>query len=750
MSFKWTLARKAYVLICVPLIPQVTFLLLLGSLLGQANKQSAYLTVLKEKIATMEDLYTQPAAMRTSINSYLEGDRNSSNLSQYELQRSQMRNDVDKLKKLTADNPVQSAIIKDLGAEVTDAIRMVDDYLALLETDPSNWKAKYNITNSQLTPLVDDVIKKVRKFTDELKAEEALTPIVEKDLSDKIQTLIWTVVPIDIVAVIVLALFFNINTTRRLKILMENTDRLAIGQPLNAPAKGTDEIADLDEVFHKMAALLKEAERKERAMIENAVDVICSLDANGRFLRVSEASAKVWQTPAEELIGQRVIELFAPSQRDEILQALLSGAEKRAEFEFETKMVLKDGTQTHMLWTAQWSLLEETLFCVVHDISERKRNEDALRESEAQIRSIVETMPVGVVLLNKHGRIEQVNPMMNKLFKSANTLIGAQITDLYKSPTSLGTVPDRTRELFEKAMGRFHEVEAVLSNESSFPAEILVTQFGGPHSGRLLGIILDVTERHEIERFKKEFLGVVSHELRNPLTAIRGSLKMMMVGALGAQTEQAQKAITIAERSATRLIGLVNDLLDTEKLEAGKLDMQFELRPLDPILEMSVESVKAFADDHDVKVQYSPTNRQVYADEHRIVQVLINLLSNAIKYSPKGSVVRIDAIARGDMYEVRVKDQGRGIPQSHVNSLFQRFKQVERTDSTVKGGTGLGLAICKAIIEQHLGQIGVESEIGQGSTFWFRLPTQATNQLSQSGGEDSTIADGRQVQPEIV
>jgi signal transduction histidine kinase len=221
---------------------------------------------------------------------------------------------------------------------------------------------------------------------------------------------------------------------------------------------------------------------------------------------------------------------------------------------------------------------------------------------------------------------------------------------------------------------------------------------------------------------------------------------MLMVGALGPQTENAQKAITIAERSATRLIGLVNDLLDAEKLEAGKLDMQFELRPLYPILEMSVESVKAFADDHNVTIQYAQTPSQVYADDHRVVQVLINLLSNAIKYSPKGSTVRIDVVSGSDMDEVRITDQGRGIPPSHVNSLFQRFKQVERSDATAKGGTGLGLVICKAIIEQHMGSIGVESEMGRGSTFWFKLPNR---DASAAAGQASLMAASRG-QPEIL
>jgi len=211
--------------------------------------------------------------------------------------------------------------------------------------------------------------------------------------------------------------------------------------------------------------------------------------------------------------------------------------------------------------------------------------------------------------------------------------------------------------------------------------------------------------------------------LRTPLGAIRGSLKMMAVGALGEIAPQAQKAVAIAERSASRLIGLVNDLLDVEKLEAGKLDMLFELIPIAPVIENSVESVKAFADQYEVTVTTENVEGSVFADGDRLVQVLVNLLSNGIKYSPKGGTVKVAVVQHLEELEVQVIDQGRGIPSTHINALFQRFQQVERTDATKKGGTGLGLAICKAIIEQHLGTIGVTSELDKGSTFWFRVPS---------------------------
>ncbi|MFN8551967.1 MAG: PAS domain S-box protein [Candidatus Obscuribacterales bacterium] len=742
---KFTLSRQVYLLICIPLILQICFVSVLIWLVNAANEKTLIQAKLKEKISTLEDLYSLPVQMRNAATNYV-ATSNDADLSEYERARQQMRSDIDKLLKMTQSEASQLSLIKRLDRDITDGLRSVDDFMALMQTDKTDVLGKFSDLKQTLIPIEIDDVKLIRSFVVELKNEDNKRPNIQKELSDQIITLILLSMSANVLVVVCLAVWFNMGTAARLGVLMQNTALLAMGKELLPPSKGSDEISDLDEVFHKMAAVLREAEQKERAIVENAVDVICSLDADGKFLRVSPASATVWQIQPEDLLGQRVIQLCVPEQRESFAQTLKSLVSSPHKSEFETLMQLPDGNQQHILWSVQWSRAENALFCVAHDITERKRNEEALKESEARTRSIIDTMPVGLILFDRSGTVELVNPMMRKMFRRhrSDELLGSKLTDLYLTPAP--NSDKKLDELFEKASGRFHEVTAVRADSSEFPAEVLVTPFGGPGSGRLLGIITDVTERHEIERFKNEFLGVVSHELRNPLTAIRGSLKMMMVGALGQQTEQAQKAITIAERSATRLIGLVNDLLDAEKLEAGKLDMQFELRPLYPILEMSVESVKAFADEHNVSVQYQQTASQVYADDHRIVQVLINLLSNAIKYSPKGSTVRIDVVPGTDMDEVRITDQGRGIPPSHVNSLFQRFKQVERTDATAKGGTGLGLVICKAIIEQHMGSIGVESELGHGSTFWFKLPNRDASAVAS---ESSLMMDSRR-QPEIL
>ena len=256
-----------------------------------------------------------------------------------------------------------------------------------------------------------------------------------------------------------------------------------------------------------------------------------------------------------------------------------------------------------------------------------------------------------------------------------------------------------------------------------------------------LANILDVSERREVERLKKEFVSTVSHELRTPLTSIRGSLTLLNVGALGALPDQAMKVVNIAERNTIRLIGLINDILDIEKLESGKMDMVFQDVELNSVLDRSFESVKTFADNNGVVLEMVPSSVRVNADGDRLVQVIVNLMSNACKFSPKGATVTVRVDEIPNWIEVKVIDRGRGIPAKFKNLLFQRFQQVEASDAKRKGGTGLGLAICKGIIEAHGGTIGVDSEEGKGSVFWFRIPlAQAGSKIVVPGEKEKMVS----------
>lgn len=226
----------------------------------------------------------------------------------------------------------------------------------------------------------------------------------------------------------------------------------------------------------------------------------------------------------------------------------------------------------------------------------------------------------------------------------------------------------------------------------------------------------------EAQKVRQAFVAMISHELRTPLASVKAYLQLLNMDGYGEIPAQAKDSGLKAERSIQRLIGLINDLLDMEKLAAGKMSLEPQPFYLEDIIERSVEAVAPMAAQLGVAIEVKETNAELVADPDRVVQVLINLISNAVKFSPKGQAVSVESIESSNYIEVRVTDRGRGVPEKYRDIIFERFKQVEASDATKKGGTGLGLPICKAIIEQHDGQIGVDSQDGQGSTFWFRLP----------------------------
>lgn len=525
-----------------------------------------------------------------------------------------------------------------------------------------------------------------------------------------------------IAAAVTFTLYQSIKS--RIGTMTENSIRLATGQPLNPKLPGSDELAKLDESFHKMAAALSELTKRERGVLEHARDVICSLDAKGRFVSVSPASLSLWGYPPEEVRGMYISELVVPADREltqDAIRTVVTGQRKEP---FENRLVRKDGIQVNMLWSAHWTADEGTLACVVHDITDRKRAEALLIESEERVRSVIENMPVAVVVIDFRGFIESINPRTVEIFEFApDALTGAHIQMLFSDKD--GRPEALAQSIREKALGRAIELEGKRRSGASFPVEVTVNQFSTFEGERFLVSMQDVTERHEIERLKQEFVAMVSHDLRTPLSAVRGTLELLTEGTYGALNDLGQKRISAAEQSIERLINLINDLLDIEKLEAGKLAMELAPIKLDVVIERSVEAVRGYAEQTAVAIQQSdmqPVNAQVVGDRDRLVQVFVNLLSNAIKFSPPQSSVTISQRVMPGWVELRVTDKGRGIPASHRDSIFERFKQVETADGARSKGTGLGLAICKAIVESHGGTIGVDSEEGRGSSFWVRLP----------------------------
>lgn len=358
---------------------------------------------------------------------------------------------------------------------------------------------------------------------------------------------------------------------------------------------------------------------------------------------------------------------------------------------------------------------------------EQKALTAAAVASEERTRSVIENMPIGIVIIDAENRIESLNPQAEQMF-------GAETQKLFGHPLSEILPGHQTQEVSKTtneirkgaaqsvvALGA--DTEARRVNGEAFPAELHVSKFSTQDGKHFLVTIQDVTERHEMEKLKREFVSMVSHDLRTPLTAVQGTLDLLEEDAYGELTEQGHKRVKVANESVDRLINLINDLLDIEKMEAGKMRLESKPTSLIRILTNSIESVRAFAERQDVSLELKlDEDFMVLADRDRVIQVVVNLLSNAVKFSPAAAFVSVCAEKDGQRALVRVIDRGRGIPKEHVDFLFQRFNQVKAADGARKKGTGLGLAICKAIVESHNGKIAVRSEEGKGSEFYFTLP----------------------------
>ena len=226
------------------------------------------------------------------------------------------------------------------------------------------------------------------------------------------------------------------------------------------------------------------------------------------------------------------------------------------------------------------------------------------------------------------------------------------------------------------------------------------------------------------EQRKQEYISMISHDLRTPLAAIQGTIAVANRGNYGELNEKGSKRMSAAEEDAERLIGLINEMLDYEKLESGTFELDRTVVPLSAVADAATEAVRPLAEQKNITISTASGDLSLYCDKDRLIRVLVNLLGNAIKFSPPGASVKMEASENDDCAIVRVKDTGRGIPANAIATIFDRFTQVESADASKLGGSGLGLSICKAIVEAHGGKIGVESVVGKGTTFWMSLPHQ--------------------------
>jgi len=409
---------------------------------------------------------------------------------------------------------------------------------------------------------------------------------------------------VNLAVAIGLLIYFIRTITSRMKVLLDNIGLLAANQPLRPRLDGGDELAIIDGTFHRMAGALEDASAKERAITENALDAIVSLDDDLKFLSVNPASVVVFGHSRPQMLGRRLIDLVVEEEKQTVRQEFLKAREKSGQAAttfVECRIMRKDGRTAEMRWSVNWSEKERNYFCVGQDVSERK----------------------------------------------------------------------------------------------------------------------------QVERVKQEFISMMSHDLRSPLSAVQANLSMMVGGLDGQLPSQTNKRLVDCERNIDYVISLINSLMDVERLDRDNLSIHRGRTSVSLIIDRSLDAVRPLAERKKIDLSSSYQDMDIIADSNRVIQVIINLVSNALKFVEAGGAVTVSTRfnSQTDILEVSVADTGRGIPPEKLESIFGRYEQVDESDASVKGGAGLGLAICKRIIEEHGGTIGVESTLGKGSRFWFTLPT---------------------------
>ena len=428
---------------------------------------------------------------------------------------------------------------------------------------------------------------------------------------------------------------------------------------------------------------------------------------------------------------------------------LRARAARAARLERRTRVLLAAGVllavalsvATAWLLMRRSRRLAEVNRALESEVAQRALARDALARLSRQNELILESAAEGIYGIDPQGYTLFLNPAASRMLgRAADDVIGRPFEAVLGmgAAEAGGEGVNPVRATLATGVGReVKDAHFRRADGGAFPVEYASTPM--LEEGRLTGAVVtfrDVTERREVERMKDEFISVVSHELRTPLTSIRGSLGLLAAGKAGEVPEKGRRMLEIAVQNTDRLVRLINDILDIERIESGRVTM--ELRPVDAaeLARHAVEVMSAMAEKAGVRLTVRAERQPLEADPDRILQVLTNLLSNAVKFSPPGGEVALTVERRDGEVVFRVRDQGRGIPADRLESIFERFQQVDSSDAREKGGTGLGLAICRSIVQQHGGQIGVESTPGAGSTFTFTLPGGAPPEPRRVEAED--------------
>lgn len=596
------LKTRGLILVIVPLICQFLFVGILISNLskleGELNRASHSRRLLTKAHGVCIDVLTYTTkTFFDSLPGHMPADHE------------KIRSDVDQLKRpfdslvdLTRRTPGQAKNAENLRRSADAFLNTINDMFEVQSRGHDEWMKVHLEFDKKWEDTTTSFVEQLGRIMETENRKRAGENHVEQ-FKQNIHRIMIAAFLLNIfvsggLAVGVVLLFRN-----PVKHISENVRRMAARRELLPSLKNRDELGELDHYIHTAARGIEQAFSREQLMVEETVDMICTMSADGRLRRVNPATTQLTGWKAEELLLQTVFDLVYSEDVARADEEFFRAKESGARTSFDVRLRRKDGALRETRWSCVYSAAEEEMFAVIHDVTDEKN----------------------------------------------------------------------------------------------------------------------------VERLKQDFLDMITHDLRSPLTSMHGSLTLLCEGVRGELSPAVQKEVSVAINSIEHLTDLVNDLLDFQKLAAGKMAMVKSDNDMDSMVLDSIGMLRDFAQSKGIRLTYKTGAIIVYCDRTKIVQVLNNLISNAIKFAPEDSEVQIavrtvvetsDEHASDEFVEVHIIDDGDGVPERLAEKIFEVF---ERLPGERKEGTGLGLAICKMLVEEHGGTIGV----GRGSTggdFWFKLP----------------------------
>ncbi len=485
---------------------------------------------------------------------------------------------------------------------------------------------------------------------------------------------------------------------------------------------------------HCVEAALQISRSRFAGILEIASDAIIAIDGTRVITLFNQGAEQIFGYAATKIVG-RSIDLLLPQsfvvRHQQHVRDFGTGdrPSRKIGNREETIGTRQDGSKFPAEASISYlDLGQEQVYTVIlRDVTERQRTEHNLLDALQKLNFHFENSPLATIEWDREFRVVRWSATAEKMFGwSAAETIG-------KRPNEWKFIIPEDAERIEQTIARMiagvEDRNVTIERNYRQNGTIVHCEWYNSilldrsrQMESVFSLVLDVTERHQVERMKDEFIAIVSHELRTPLTSIYGSLSMLASGLLDPTSGKGQRLLQIAVDSTDRLMRLVNDILDIERIESGTVMMVKAVWAVGDLMAKAVDVVQPLADKAGILLKVSDCGGQVWVDADRLIQTFTNLLSNAIKFSPSGSTVWFVSSKQGGRMLFQVIDRGRGIPADKLELIFERFHQVDVSDARNNEGTGLGLAICRSIVQQHGGQIWAESALGEGSTFSFLLP----------------------------